>query len=147
MHKCRDCMSLISIPGAVLCPRCRAAAVEKRKARKREYARELYRATQNTKKASEQRLPHPKPPKPCASSGCANMIEGNAVFCADCRHIRQLRLQRFRRDNVTSWSDDLQPEPPTSLQWLDKFKDWAGSGMSYADYQKAGMEKRDKARR
>lgn len=138
IHKCRDCPSLISIPQALLCPRCKAAADEKRKAGSRERSRALYQK----KKLKNASVPEPQPVRPqrfCATTDCKNEVEGSASYCPTCRHTRQLRHQKYYRDKAQARSADLPPEPPTSLKWLDKFKGWAGSGMSYAEYQKKGL--------
>lgn len=137
MHQCRDCSSMIEAPQAVLCDSCRAAATERRRAFRRDRGRALYHSSSRVRGPNK-----PSPPHPCATKGCVHMAEGKAVFCPACRRARHLRHQKNYRDNVRPMNVDLPPEPPTNLKWLDKFSDWAKSGMSYAEYQKTGMAKR-----
>lgn len=85
---------------------------------------------------------HSKPPRSCATADCSTIPEGRAFYCAACRHARRLQRQKEYRNAVKSLQNDMPPEPPTSLNWLNKFKGWAGSGMSYAEYQVAGLQEK-----
>lgn len=117
LHKCRDCQTTVFGKKVRLCTHCKAAAAEKRKARKRETAHERYRPKSAPKKPAI-----PLPPHPCATAGCDTLLEGRAVYCAACHH--------------NSHIEPRPAAPPTSLAWLDKFHAWSNSGQSYAAYQK-----------
>lgn len=89
---------------------------------------------------SHQRDDFASQPRPCATEGCAATVEGRAVYCGKCRHIRQRRAQRDYRERTRYDDDPLPAGPPTSMAWLRKFDGWSKSGMSYADYQKAARK-------
>lgn len=142
MNQCRDCGAALSTPQALLCPVCRNNVVEKRKARKRALAREAYRKKCHeaaAEKNSTTATAAPEQQMICATGGCANPVFGKARFCPDCRIVRRRVFQQHYRDRRKAQTEDLPAVPPTSLQWLDGFSDWAKSGMSYADYQREGM--------
>jgi hypothetical protein len=141
IHKCRECQTTALAPEAALCPSCKAAAAEKRKARKREKACAQYHA----KPKAQKRPKSVTRPHHCAAAGCENITEGKAVYCPACGYSRRIRFQKYYRRDLLPIDEDLPPAPPTNLTWLDKFKAWAGSGMSYAEYQIMEMDMRSKA--
>ncbi len=139
MNKCRDCMAPITSSGrVVLCPACRAAAREKRKAGKREKSQARYRLEQKHKLPGERGVYRSKPPRSCLTKGCAKYAANNrARYCPACNRERRLLRQKQYREQQRADILDLPPEPPTNLKWLDSFSPWAKSGLSYAEYQKA----------
>ena len=139
MHKCRDCMSLLQEPQAVLCPRCRTASEEKRKARKRDRSQMQYRLTRRPKAPDKA-----KPPHRCLTEGCRYILEGKALYCPACRRARHLTQQQHYRNHLKALDAGLPPEPVTNLDWLKNFSDWAKSGLNYAAYQKAEWENTNK---
>jgi len=139
LHKCRDCESTVVTAKAILCPNCKAAAEERSKDKRRERAREHYRTAQAIARAAKPADANSS--RNCATPGCINKREGKAAYCPSCHYTQQ---QKSYRENVKSLQADLPSEPPTSLKWLDKFSGWAGSGMSYAEYQKMGSDKRSR---
>jgi hypothetical protein len=80
-------------------------------------------------------------PHPCATGGCHSIPEGKALYCPACRRARNILRQRHYRSRLKALQEDLPPEPITNLDWLKNFSDWAKSGLSYAEYQKAEWEK------
>ncbi len=51
--------------------------------------------------------------------------------------MRHLIQQQKYRDRIKALQENMPPEPITNLDWLNSFSDWAKSGLSYAEYQKA----------
>jgi hypothetical protein len=131
MRLCRDCSSPLTEAPAVLCPRCRSEAAEKRKARNRARTRARYSDAQRVKTPKKK-----PPPHPCVTAGCPHPAFGKSLFCPACRRARGVARQKRWRDRVIAETLGLPPGPPTSLKWLDSFSDWAKSGLSYAEYQK-----------
>ena len=117
MKRCRVCLSPLSDARLVLCPRCRVLAGEKRKAAIRG---------------------GPEAAHLCLTEGCQSILEGKSLYCPECRYRLHLARQRRYRRQIKARREDLPPEPVTSLDWLKSFSGWAKSGLSYAEYQKAG---------
>jgi DNA-directed RNA polymerase subunit M/transcription elongation factor TFIIS len=146
MRQCRDCSVLIPAGKVLLCPACRAAAREKRRAMKRDNAQASYQSERKSAVPGDLSPARViKPPRTCLTEGCTNPAPaGKAVYCPACsRQRRLLRQKRYREESKADLLD-LPPDPPTSLAWLDKFSAWAKSGLSYAEYQRAGWLQRGK---
>jgi hypothetical protein len=133
-RRCRGCNAVPDDPGLVLCPICRAASEARKSENRRAREREQYYIRKAVKREKPAR-----PPRPCATKGCPGTAEGRAVYCAKCRRQRQKKRQKHYREE--RYVDPLLFVPPTSMAWLDKFRDWSKSGASYAAYQAAERNK------
>jgi hypothetical protein len=119
MRKCRDCTTLID-NHLLLCDKCRmeAGARTKEKGRLKDRQAAVKRV-KNRRIILRQKPIELKPPHKCATSGCQQMVNGRAKFCAECGHKRRLIRQREYCRNKKHYVDPLPTEPPTSYKFLD----------------------------
>lgn len=139
MHKCRDCGTIALHPEAVLCPSCKEKSMERR----REYNRERSRRIYAEKKRGKE--PPPKVPHKCATDGCEEIVPPKRTYCAACRKKRD----KASRDRwaakqppreykaIVPWY--MPQSKSTDMAWMDKFRPYIESGLSYAEYQKREM--------
>jgi Zn finger protein HypA/HybF involved in hydrogenase expression len=129
MNRCRDCSAPIAKPGrAVLCPACRAAAREKRRAGKRDKSQTRYRSARKHKAPGKRGVYRAKPPRPCLTEGCTNFPANNrALYCPACSRERRLLRQKQYREQQKADILDLPPSPHQPPM-APKLQPWAKSG-------------------
>jgi hypothetical protein len=116
--QCRDCHRRIPKP-KILCPACKAKAVARNKATHRELQKQYQAAKRHT-------------PRKCATEGCTAEVTGKKMYCDACKHEHKRLLER----ELHKSPHNHQPKRTTGMAWMDNFKPWMQSGLSYSEFQK-----------